>query len=678
MARSRTLVPALPPAPATALTPAPALALALALALAAGLGACGRARRAEQPTAPPPLVAQLLGQALERARKPAAVRRHGERLQAWNALLAFYRQRGDQPAWWDPGSGVGPAAGELLAALDGLAAEGLDPHLYSREELRRLLAEATAPEPAPAAGGTLARTGAPAGESSQLPPAAEAAAARIAHLDLGLTYAFLAAGAHLSLGRLQASETARMGWHLPRPRVDLAAALQGALEQGGGPGGRAGSGKVAAALGSLAPRAPDYARLRSALASYRALAARGGWPAIPAGPPLRRGDSGPRVAALAARLAASGDLPPGAAAAGAAVAGAPPAGRDAGTDAERHGANTAATGRGAGTTATATAPGSQARFDDALAAALARFQARHGLTADPAAKSVDAATLAALALPVERRIRQLELNMERRRWMADDLGPRYVMVNVPAFQANVVEQGRTVLAMRVIVGEAQRKTPLFSDLLSQIVLNPAWHIPDSIVAQEIAPHLASDPGYLRRKGIEVRREDAAGSKADSAALGADELGQLGQPGSHLRLRQPPGPENPLGRYKFVFPNRFDVYLHDTPAGELFARSRRTFSHGCIRIEKPDELARYLLAGDPKWTPEAVAAKLATGETETIALARPLPVYILYLTAWVDPDGTVNFRDDVYGQDAELDAALAAEPPLHDDLAALIAPPRRRR
>jgi murein L,D-transpeptidase YcbB/YkuD len=139
------------------------------------------------------------------------------------------------------------------------------------------------------------------------------------------------------------------------------------------------------------------------------------------------------------------------------------------------------------------------------------------------------------------------------------------------------------------------------------------------------------------------------------------------------LRQPPGPQNPLGRYKFVFPNQFDVYLHDTPAGKLFERSRRTFSHGCVRIEKPDELAQYLLSDDPRWTPEAVAAKLATGESETITLARPLPVYILYLTAWVEADRTLNFGGDVYDEDARLDEALAAETPLWNDLAALVAP-----
>jgi murein L,D-transpeptidase YcbB/YkuD len=626
----------------------------LALGLAVGVLACGwslpsagapvppppppAAAAAAQPPAPPELVAQQLRIVLEGARIPPSVHRQGERLQAWKALIEFYRRRGDQPAWWDAQMGVHPGAAELLAVLDGLAGDGLDVWIYPRQELGSLLDEVRADA---ATGG----------------PLAPQAARRVADLDLGLSYTFTTVAAHLSLGRLQASETARMGWHLRRPPVDLAAALQRAV-------GDAGAGKVTAALAALAPKGEDYGKLKDALASYRDLASHGGWPAIPDGPRLRPRASGPRVAALAARLAASGDLAPEAAAAR-------PAGQARGiafASFSGHAPGTSSAG-GGGLAAMA---GRQALFDDALSAALARFQARHGL--EPAADGgVDAATLAALNVPVESRGRQIELNLERWRWTVGDLGERYILVNVPAFQLSVVEQGRTVMTMRVIVGKAQRATPVFSDVVTQIVLNPAWHIPDSIVAQEIAPQLRKDPGYLRRKGIEIKRQGEGTAEVDAAALSAVEIDQLGKHGSRLRLRQPPGPQNPLGRYKFVFPNQFDVYLHDTPAGKLFERSRRTFSHGCVRIEKPDELAQYLLSDDPRWTPEAVAAKLATGESETITLARPLPVYILYLTAWVEADRTLNFGGDVYDEDARLDEALAAETPLWNDLAALVAP-----
>jgi len=235
---------------------------------------------------------------------------------------------------------------------------------------------------------------------------------------------------------------------------------------------------------------------------------------------------------------------------------------------------------------------------------------------------------------------------------------------------SVVENGAAVLTMRVIVGKAHRATPAFSGPLTQIVLNPAWHIPDSIAANEIAPQLQRDPGYLSRKGLAIKRRDGAAGAVDPAALDAAAIDQLGKPGSSLRLVQPPGRDNALGRYKFVVADRFDVYLHDTPTGQLFARSERDFSHGCIRLEKPAELANLLLAGDPKWTPAAIAGEVESGRTVTIPLARPLPVHIVYQTAWVDRDGTLELRPDVYEHDAALAAALAAETPLGDDLAAL--------
>ena len=244
-----------------------------------------------------------------------------------------------------------------------------------------------------------------------------------------------------------------VGWYAEPARADLVAALERAL----GP-----DEDVAGVLAGMAPRAAGYARLRQALARYRDLAARGGWPPAPAGPRLRLGDHGARVVALAARLAASGELPSGAAAAA-----------------------------------------ESGNFDDAaLAAALARFQETHGLAATGAAATspvVDASTLAALDVPIADRIRQIELNLERWRW-AGNLGSRYILVNIPGFELGVIEDGKVVLRMKVIVGKAHRKTPVFSDLLTQVVLNPPWNIPDSIAAGEIAPDLLHDPGYLRRKG----------------------------------------------------------------------------------------------------------------------------------------------------------------------------------
>jgi murein L,D-transpeptidase YcbB/YkuD len=281
-------------------------------------------------------------------------------------------------------------------------------------------------------------------------------------------------------------------------------------------------------------------------------------------------------------------------------------------------------------------------FDAALAAAVSRFQRRHGLEVTG---KVDEETLAELNVPVEDRIRQLQVNMERWRWMPASLGDRYIMVNVPEFRLDVIEGGKTAMTMRVIVGKDQSRTPAFSDKMSYIEVNPYWNIPESIANEEILPKLDSDPGYLAREGIE---------RVDPSQVGSG-------------LRQPPGPTNPLGQLKFMFPNDFNIYLHDTPAGHLFAKEERLFSHGCIRIEKPFELAVYLLRDDPKWSPEALQAAIDSGENKSISLSRPLPVHILYWTAWVDGDGTVELRRDVYGHDVRLEEALAAEPPVWLDL-----------
>lgn len=595
----------------------------LATALACGQGPPGADESSRA------AVVAALQATVERAPKrlPPALRGKGERAPAWEALSAFYRRRGFRPAWSVAGEAQ-PAAERLLGALDGLAAEGLDPRLYPRQELGSLLGTVRA-----------ASTGAAA-------PALERRTADLADLDVGLTYTFLVAAGHLAVGRLQPSERARLGWHTASPQVDLVAALERAVGDGGDP---------AAVLSSLAPRTEGYSRLRRSLASYRDLAAKGGWPPIPPGPRLRPGDAGPRVAALASRLAASGDLPAVTPAAGAPATGAPTAG---------------ATLTGASSTGAPPAgapPAAPARFDAALAEALSRFQARHGLDLSA---SVDAATLAAIEVPIEQRIRQIELNMERWRWMGSDFGDRYILVNIPDFSLHVVDGRRVVLAMRVIVGKAHQATPAFSDPMTQIVLNPAWHIPDSIAAKEIAPQLLRDPGYLSRKGLAIKRRDDTAGTVDPATLDAAEVRQLGKPGSSLRLLQPPGADNALGRYKFVVNDRFDVYLHDTPTGQLFARSERDFSHGCIRLEKPAELAQLLLAGDPKWTPEAISDEVESGRTVTIPLARPIAVHIIYQTAWAAPDGTLELRNDVYKHDAGLEATLAAATPLWNDLAAL--------
>jgi murein L,D-transpeptidase YcbB/YkuD len=432
---------------------------------------------------------------------------------------------------------------------------------------------------------------------------------RMADLDVELTFTYLTLAAHEAIGRVQ-PDTIRTDWYTKPRNVDLDTRLSKALETKGG---------IAESLRSLAPPQEDYARLRQALASYQEIASRGGWPLVPAGPALTKGASGDRVRLLRQRLAATGDL-------------------------------------------AATPQGAPAVYDDAVVAAVAHFQNRHGL--EPSGK-VDADTLAEMNVPVGDRIRQIALNMERWRWLPSDLGQRYIYVNVPEYRLDLVEAGHTALTMRVVVGKLQSKTPVFSDEMTYLELNPAWNLPNDIVANEIAPK--ASPGYLASKNLELVRGWNDTDPVDPSSV---DLSQLGKPGFPYRLRQKPGEDNPLGQIKFMFPNQFDVYLHDTPADHLFSATERDFSHGCVRLERPVQLAEYLLKDDPKWQGTALRDAITSGEHETVTLKNPLPVHILYFTAFVEKDGTVQFRRDVYGHDATLAEALAKEPIVPLDVPAL--------
>jgi len=349
-------------------------------------------------------------------------------------------------------------------------------------------------------------------------------------------------------------------------------------------------GSIREALAQLLPAHDQYRKLKQALAKYRQLAASGGWSVIE--------DARDR-ANLARRLQASGDL-----------------------------------------------DSSQAGNPDSLIAATKRFQTRHGLAETG---KVDGPTLSALNVPLERRIRQLEINLERWRWLPTKLGDRYIMVNVPAFELQAIENGRVALRMPVVVGQEYKPTPLFSHNMTYIVLNPSWNIPETIAKDEILPALMSDPDYLSRNNIDVvsteNKETVDGTEIDWESVDPEDF--------PYRLRQQPGEENSLGRIKFMFPNEFSVYLHDTPAQALFNKRRRDFSHGCVRVSKPFELADWVLQDKPEWTPETIQEAALTDEERSIKLSKPLPVYILYWTSWVEDDGKVSFREDVYDQDRKL-------------------------
>jgi murein L,D-transpeptidase YcbB/YkuD len=227
-------------------------------------------------------------------------------------------------------------------------------------------------------------------------------------------------------------------------------------------------------------------------------------------------------------------------------------------------------------------------------------------------------------------IEQIVMNMERWRWLPDDLGSRYILVNIPAFRLDVIENGKSVLDMKVVTGKKSSPTPVLADRMTTVVFSPYWNIPQDIVQKEIVPKLEADPGYLDRNNME-----------------ADENG---------RYRQRPGKGNSLGQVKFVFPNHYNVYLHDTPAQALFDRVERDFSHGCVRLDEPMKLAQYVLRDQPEWTDEKITAAMQAGTERAVALKQQLPIYLVYFTAWED-GGTLKTVPDVYGIDRRHVAAV---------------------
>jgi murein L,D-transpeptidase YcbB/YkuD len=258
---------------------------------------------------------------------------------------------------------------------------------------------------------------------------------------------------------------------------------------------------------------------------------------------------------------------------------------------------------------------------------------------------------AALALEATKptgRADVIRMNMERWRWAPRHLGDRYILVNVPAYILQVVENDRPVLSMRTIVGDPKHQTPLFSDEMTYVVFSPYWNIPPNILREETLPRVARDPDFLRRNNIEVIGTSGEDHEVDLQSIDWSDDSVT----RNLRFRQRPGGDNALGLVKFIFPNHFDVYLHDTPADRLFFKDKRPLSHGCIRIEDPIAMAKYVMRDQPEWTETKIRAAMSAGQEQVVKLKKPLPVHIGYWTAWVEPDGrTVTYTDDPYRIDA---------------------------
>ena len=335
---------------------------------------------------------------------------------------------------------------------------------------------------------------------------------------------------------------------------------------------------------------PFYDHLRGSLGRYQDIVQQGGWPVVAAGPTLKVGDRSDRVLAVRRRLTIEGDPVEAPLVAGA-------------TD--------------------------PMVYDSALSRAVSAFQERHGMDSDGA---VGAGTVTAMNVTAEERLLALQLNLDRWRWLPKDLGERYILVNVAGFELSVMEGATEALNMNVVVGkDARTETPLFQDTLEHIVVNPYWNVPPKIARDEIMPIAARDPGYLGRNGFEVVSR-----------------------GGETTVRQRPGRGNALGKVKFVFPNANDIYLHDTQARSLFKQSRRAFSHGCIRLEKPDELAEYLFRTSTSLPAGSYDRFVASGKERWVKLEKTLPIYILYFTAWAKGDGRVFFYGDVYDRDEAVE------------------------
>ncbi|NOT42982.1 MAG: L,D-transpeptidase family protein [Acidobacteria bacterium] len=379
------------------------------------------------------------------------------------------------------------------------------------------------------------------------------------------------------------------------------------------------TGNLRAAVDELRPPLAQYRLLRQALPRYRELAtAAGPSPLALSGAGVKPGESLERGETLRLRLVALGDLAPDAAAA-------PPG-----------------------------------RYAEPLVSGVIRFQGRHGLAQDGV---LGQATVAALNVPLERRARQIELALERLRWLPDLSARRLLTLNIPMFELwawdSPGEQQVPALNMRAVVGRAlTTETPVFIEEMRAVIFRPFWNVPASILRNEVLPALEADPGYLERQGMEI--VEGPGDTARVLALSAESLEGLQQ--GRLRVRQRPGPRNALGLVKFDFPNQDNVYLHGTPNTQVFARSRRDYSHGCVRVEDPARLAEWALADQPGWTAERIARTMTGTATRRVELDRPVQVVLFYTTAAVMPDsGLVRFADDIYGRDARLDAALSTGP-----------------
>lgn len=524
------------------------------------------------------------------------------RIQA--ALDSLCVPSADEPLRWARDQQPLPQVDTLLAILREAPADGLDPRDYDHEPLVRAW--------------QAVRHGA-------IPPD------RFAALERATTRALLSYLSDLHFGRIDPSALG-VGFKLPRSGYPLAAVARAAVT----------GNRLREAVAQARPGSELYSALRAALPRYRALQ---GHPSLTVLMPVGKlspGDPYASLDRLALRLAAWGDLP------GTQVPWADPPALELLSHLHAPPARWQHDATGVPV------------YAGAIVEAVRRFQDRHGLDADGV---IGSRTWMALNVPVEQRVRQLELSLERLRWLPEMHEGPFLLVNTPAFQLHGFESpGRMLspsLSMRVVVGRAtESDTPVFSDEMRYIVFRPYWYAPRSIIQDEFLVELQADPDYFTKHDLEVI--DGRGEQSAVVVPATPENLELLRAG-RLAVRQRPGPKNSLGLVKFIFPNSHAVYLHDTPSRSLFVRQRRDFSHGCIRVQDPVALARFVLRDQPEWTVEAIEAAMHKGEDRrTVSLRRPVPVYIVYLTAMARAGGELLFYEDLYGHDTELALALAGQ------------------
>jgi murein L,D-transpeptidase YcbB/YkuD len=422
--------------------------------------------------------------------------------------------------------------------------------------------------------------------------------ARQVDLDIMLSEALARYAYHLRFGKVN-PENLDADWNIQRSfkGQDPVVELQSVID----------SADLAAQLDASTTQLPVYKQFQQTLASYEVIRTAGGWPVIPAGQTIKPGMQDARAPLLRQRLQITGDLPAAAAA------------------------------------------NSSFEYDATLEEAVKHFQLRHGLDADGV---VGKGTLAAMNVPVDARINQIRVNLDRARWVSQDIPETFVIVDIAGFNARLFRNGEVIWDEPAQVGKPYRKTPVFREDMTYLELNPTWTIPPTILKKDILPKMKKDPSYLQKKNMQVLTQD--GKVVDPGTIDWSSVSAKGFP---YIIRQTPGPHNALGRVKFMFPNSHFVYLHDTPSKQLFNRSSRAFSSGCIRVRNPFDLAELLLQDQDGWDRAQIDTAVDSLKQQRVSLSEPVPVLLLYWTVNIDADGTVYFKEDIYERDAKVLAGL---------------------